>query len=364
MHSRFVVVFAVAISTAALLSRAQTVTQNLPEPLIANTLVTGAQCAGQDEASQGFRLLFDGTLTSFQKNFATYKGGNSTNTDIDTRYVLCPAESTICTAAATSDLRTQFQVTDFDWRLTYRNNGNEGIYYKSLTNHGTTNYGSEWDTGIEFAIDDASSSKTIAGSVFDMWAANPYTYQKFSTGKWNTVRIVQKGDSVQHWMNNTMVAHYQFWDANWNTAMANSKWAGSTDLAQNTSGCKCKVSPGWVGFQGDHAGNWHIKNFRINTTVANIKLGPVNCGTPVKEGDKVSFTSTERLPGALRLNFKEAIIARAEVVGADGKAAAMATVENGGASLLIRNWKQSGVYFLRAFSAKGQAARPEKIFLP
>src|SRR6185295_9177000 len=63
-------------------------TQKLPDPSPSNTLLTAQQCPGQDEKAMGFALLFDGTLASFRSNFATWKSGNTTNTDIDAGYTL------------------------------------------------------------------------------------------------------------------------------------------------------------------------------------------------------------------------------------------------------------------------------------
>src|SRR6266849_8294928 len=95
------------------LSLAGAQTQSLPEPSPSNTLLP---C----EATQGFQLLFGGTLASFQNNFANYQQGSDVNTDFDPKWQYCASDSSICTNHASSrDLRSRVKYADFDLRVDY-----------------------------------------------------------------------------------------------------------------------------------------------------------------------------------------------------------------------------------------------------
>ena len=343
-----------AIAACAFVSMAGAQTQALPEPAPSNSLLA---C----EQQQGFQLLFSGTLTSFQNNFATWKGNNTTNTDIDSRWTFSAPDSSISTTGTSSDIRSRAMYGDFDWRLTYKNNGNEGIFYKALA-RGCC----EWSTAVEFAIDDGvPSTKQQAGAPYDIFVPSPIVYQKYATGKWNTVRIVAKGDSVEHWMNNTKIAGFKYWNARWNTALAASKWNGAAEFAQQTDGCKCMINPGWIGFQGDHGGAWLIKNMRINSNATTVNVGPAQCPTPV-EGAALTSPSyaVERLAGGgLRFSLRDGKIRKAEILDVNGKSVAQSLLESGGKSAVVKGWRSPGVYIFRIATQSGKFT-PLRIFLP
>ena len=228
-----------------------------------------------------------------------------------------------------------------------------------------------WSVGVEIGIDNntgLTNRKITTGAAYDIFPPNPPAsqwYNSYASGKWNHVRIVSKGDSVEHWVNNIKVVGYRFWNARFNTAVAGSKWSNSNDFAQNTSGCRCLVANGYVGFQGDHDGTWHLRNLRLTSDTAHIKFGPANCIPSAVEGGvarEKSPYAAEKLPGALRLRF-DGGVAAAEVLGLDGRRGAEAMLENGGQSVLIRRWNSPGVYLLR-IQSRGGSAQVRKLTLP
>jgi hypothetical protein len=364
IHAAF---FIVGITASLIMGQGDGLQDNIPIPSVANTLLP---C---EPASEGWRLLHrTGSRETFDSNFTQYIGGNYTNTALPTSWTYRSQDSTSYAAGGTPDLRSEFRGDDFDVRMTYRNSGNDAIFYKMLPRGG-----SAWDVAIEYAIDtNVNAGKQSAGSVFDMWAPTPpasQIYNSYASGKWNHARIVAKGDSVEHWLNNRRVGRYRFWDANWRNAMANSKWNNSTQLAQNTQGCQCMVQNGFlVGFQGDHDGTYHIRDFRIKTT--NVRMGAVAptgqqnpCTNPIGVREKISEKlgySTERVPGAFRLNLRGAQANHAELLSLDGRALGHITLEKNGESILIRGWKQTGIYFLAISTINGKTVHREKIFLP
>jgi hypothetical protein len=347
-------------------------TDNIPISNVANSLLP---C---EPASQGWKLLHTtGSINTFDQNFTQWISGNNSNTTLPTSWVYRSQDSTVYSAGGTPDLRSEWQVDDpgsFDLRMTYRNSGNDAIFYKMLTRGSFA-----WSVGIEYAIENnVNAGKQSAGSVFDIWAPTPpasQIYNSYASGKWNQARIVAKGDSVEHWLNNRRVGRYKMWDANWNNARANSKWSEDNNMGQNTNGCRCMVPRGFVGFQGDHNGTWHIRDFRILMNAANVKTGPIApagtqnpCTTPTSIMERGSAQngltySLERSQGTIRLNLKEIIAKKAEVIGLDGKVAAITSIERGGSSVLIQKWTQSGIFVFRIL-ADGNVTYREKIFLP
>ena len=70
---------------------------------------------------------------------------------------------------------------------------------------------------------------------------------------------------------------YRYWNARWNEAIVNSKWASSDDFAQEIPDCRCMINNGYVGFAGVSDGNWHIRNLRINADSSRVAFGPDAC---------------------------------------------------------------------------------------
>jgi hypothetical protein len=342
-------------------------TQNLPEPSPANTLITNAQCGTQGEAAMGFEQLHTtGSRNTFESHFTQWISGNNSNTALPTNWTYRTQDSSIFADGNTPDIRSEKTFQNFELRLSYRNSGNDGIFYKMLTRGSFA-----WSVGVEFGIDNNTSQanrKITAGAAYDIFEPAPPAsqwYNSYASGKWNQVRIVSKGDSVEHWVNNIKVVGYRYWNARWNSAVAASKWNNSNDFAQNTAGCRCMVVNGFVGFQGDHDGDWHLRNIRLTSDTAHIKFGPANCVVTDVRAERASEKqnySLERLPGSLRLQLLEETASKAEVLGLDGRIAADVILQEKGQSLLVRKWKSPGIYLIRVTLTHG-AVRNIKVFL-
>jgi hypothetical protein len=151
------------LSAVFLVSWAAAQTQNLPEPGQANTLITGNQCAGQDEASMGFQLLHtSGSRNTFESNFTQWISGNTSNTALPTNWTYRNEDSSIYASGGTPDIRSERTFQNFEWRLSYRNSGNDGLFYKMLTRGSAA-----WSVGVEFGIDNNTSQanrKITAGA--------------------------------------------------------------------------------------------------------------------------------------------------------------------------------------------------------
>ncbi len=168
------------------------------------------------ERSAGWRLLFDGTTTAGWRGYrmTTMPSGWQAVAGNLTR--VGPAADII-----TVDQYANFELS-IDWQISPK--GNSGIMYR-VTEADSDSY----QTGPEMQVlDDAGqhdglSRLTAAGSVYGLYPAPEGLVRP--VGQWNQVRIVVKGNDVEHWLNGTLVAHYVLGSPDWNARVAKSKFA-------------------------------------------------------------------------------------------------------------------------------------------
>ncbi|MCB0847332.1 MAG: DUF1080 domain-containing protein, partial [Bacteroidetes bacterium] len=73
-------------------------------------------------------------------------------------------------------------------------------------------------------------------------------------GEWNQIRLVIKGDHVEHWLNGHKVVEYSLGSPEWKELVANSKWKDHPDYGQ--------FRKGHIGLQ-DHGNQIWFKNVKI-----------------------------------------------------------------------------------------------------
>jgi hypothetical protein len=255
--------------------------------------------------------------------------------------------------------------------MTYKNTGNQGVYYRF-----TTAAAWPYETGVEFAIDNEPTPregpKSSAGAAYHLWAPNPYTYKTYSTAEaaWNELRIVVKKDSVEHWMNGVKVVGFRYHSDSWWSAYDNSKWSGMSTFSMKIPGDRRGgyIEEGYIGLQGTHGGKWYIRNFRILSDSAKVKTGPVatTCtptGLGPERGRKAFITAKEPLAGALRIRFSDRATNSITVWGIDGRTIPVeARIEDHGEAVVLSGWSQPGIHLLKSTGSDG-SIRHEKIFL-
>ena len=130
---------------------------------------------------------------------------------------------------AAGDLITRDVFGDFELELewTVVDGGNSGIMYR-VTEEAAETY----QTGPEMQVlDDArhpdgGSRLTAAGAVYGLYPAPAGVVQP--AGEWNAVRIVVRGNHVEHWLNGVEVATYELASPDW---IGESRWQQVPDVA-------------------------------------------------------------------------------------------------------------------------------------
>jgi hypothetical protein len=316
------------------------------------------------EVQEGYRLLFDGTLASFKTEWVDYVKGSSTNTNLDAKWIVDATNKCISLPSGSSaDIRSTKTYKDFELRLSYRIDGNQGIFYRSLLTGDRA-----WQTGVEYAINNVTNlAKDNPGAAYDLYAPpDPVPYFLFNTAKWNAARIVVKGDSVEHWSNGVKVVGYKYHSPTFWDTYNISKWNAENRLTNVTVGDRNSgyIPEGYLGIQGDHGGRWQIKDLKLTTTPC---FGPVKPDGTVCAGssigdvaspksNKVAFTS-QRGSGNLTVTFANEAVRSASIVGLNGKVMSRASLSEGGRKAVFADELKTGLYFLRLNLASGSVTQ-------
>lgn len=314
---------------------------------------------GEAEKSQGFKPLFDGTLQSFKDNFVDYQRNNPNTSSISNVWQVDAATSAIITRTNTGAIRSKTQYTDFDWRLDYRNNGNQGLFYRF-------NLAEEhaFESGIEVAIDNMTDAcKSCPGAAYDIYPPVGNAYKPFATGEWNSIRVVVIKDSVEHWLNGKKVVGFKYHSADFWKQYNESKWNSDSKVTFKVPRDRNAgyIDTGYIGFQADHGGNWNIRNMRISTT--NPYFGPMKSAPPVGIGaaaetaSKLSYSVAKEASGGLSLSFRDQSVLGAILVSLDGKAVLAGRLAEGGSKVSFSAASKPGVYILNVRTASGNITR-------
>lgn len=170
-----------------------------------------------EENAAGWKLLFDGT---------SLDGWRSYKSDAPpTRWHAAHGELVREGEGEGGDLMTKAQFGDFELRLDWKisKNGNSGIIFRA-----TTDGPYPWSTGPEFQLldnaghADGKSPLTSAGSNF---AVNPPVKDATKpVGEWNSIRLIVKGNHIEHWMNGVKLLEYEVGSPDWEQRVKASKF--------------------------------------------------------------------------------------------------------------------------------------------
>ncbi len=141
-----------------------------------------------------------------------------------------------------------------DWKASKM--ANSGIFYNIREVPGKPIYYAAPEIQVldnENATDNKIASH-LAGSLYDMLAADPETVNPY--GEWNTIVVRVKDGKVTHTQNGTEVVSYTLWTPEWDELVQNSKFKNFPGFTEGIS------KEGYIGLQ-DHGYPVWFRNIKI-----------------------------------------------------------------------------------------------------
>lgn len=221
MRAMMIPAIAVAMTFGSLPASAQAARQEgravAPAP---NTL-------SDAEGAAGWRLLFDGRTTAGWRGYG-----------LDTMPTGWKVVSGALTRVGeTRDIITRDEFGDFELALQWKiaPGGNSGIMYR-VHESGNPSYfsGPEMQVLDDARNADGKDPLTSAGADYALYAAPRGVVRP--AGQWNDVRLVVKGNHVEHWLNGTRVVEYELQSADWKARVAKSKFSAWPEYGQFARG--------------------------------------------------------------------------------------------------------------------------------
>ena len=205
-----------------------------PAPVAPNTLT-------EAEKADGWELLFNGVDFSGWTDFRKEEVGSSWQVQ-DGAITLTTATNPDGTWKVLDggNITTEKEYENFEFQLEWKiqNCGNSGIIY--LAQKG---YDEPWMTGPEMQVldnichPDAAIIKHRAADLYDLISCEYEVV--LPAGSWNKVRLIKKGDHVEHWLNGRKVVSFQMGTPEWDEMLAKSKWKDYPDFGKFRKGHIC-----------------------------------------------------------------------------------------------------------------------------
>jgi hypothetical protein len=141
-----------------------------------------------------------------------------------------------------------------DWKVSEM--GNSGIFYYVREVPGKEVYYAAPEIQVldNVKATDNKIASHLAGSLYDMLAADPVTVHP--AGEWNTIVIRIKDGKVTHTQNGVKVVEYELWTPKWDEMIANSKFKTFPGFIEGVA------REGYIGLQ-DHGYPIWFRNIKI-----------------------------------------------------------------------------------------------------
>lgn len=212
-----------------------------------------ANALTKKQIRQGWKLLFDGkTLNGFK--------GVTDDKVLNTCWKVKDGQI-ICTNPDTrpdklkGSIVTKDQYGNFDFRFDYKldpdfkgGHVNSGVKYFAYP---------KTELGLEYQIYDADAEAKGKGNLADLYDIMPATARPAKPrGQWNSVRIVARGNHVEHWISGKKVLEFERGSEKFRAAVAKSKFKNRDKFGE--------AKQGYILLQ-DHGGGIAFRNIRIKT---------------------------------------------------------------------------------------------------
>lgn len=176
----------------------------------------------------GWQVLFDGQSLDGWRNYRGAPGEIKGWSVVD---------GTLARTGPGGDLMTTEQYGDFELELEWKisEGGNSGIMFRVSEDEDQP-----WRTGPEMQIldnsrhGDGKNPLTSTGANYALHAVSQDTAK--GPGEWNAVRLLVRGDHVEHWLNGVKVVEYTLWDDDWKQKVAASKFGKMPRYGLNQRG--------------------------------------------------------------------------------------------------------------------------------
>lgn len=179
----------------------------------------------EKEIKDGWKLLFDGKSTIGWHNYRA-------NT-VNSQWKILDGSLTLVEKGGgdivTDSAYENFELT-LDWKIS--DCGNSGLFFGVVEDTASWAW-AVYCSGPEMQIlddkchPDNKLENHRAGSLYDMIPCNKISVK--SAGQWNTIRLIKKGNMVEHWQNGQKVVSYTMYNKEWDEMVKKSKfneWKG------------------------------------------------------------------------------------------------------------------------------------------
>ena len=225
--------------------------------LLAGVLTTSASISQtinkltSKEKKNGWVLLFDGKSS---KGWTTISGKS-----IPKGWEVKNGLLTAIKGGKGGDIITDGEFTDFDLSIDYNIEPecNSGVKYFFTKYENGGNLGMEYQILDDKLAEDNNKDNHLTGSFYDVLPPLKSKKRVKDPGQWNTMRIVVKGNNVEHWLNDVKILEYERGSKIYTDAVARSKF----DKTSPTFGM---VEKGHILLQ-EHGGVVSFKNIKIKT---------------------------------------------------------------------------------------------------
>lgn len=210
------------------------------------------------EKAAGWMLLFDGKTTKGWRNYNKQTIGERWKVADGVLYLdVSNKNADGFQVGGGGDIITDAEYENYEMRIEWKiaKCGNSGIIYHI---HEDASIRYPWQTGPELQLidndchPDAKFENRRACSLYDMYVATPQTAKPI--GEWNKVRLVCKGDLVEHWLNGKKVVSTTMGSAEWNALIPKSKWKDHPKFGT--------FRKGHIGLQ-DHGDGISFRNIKL-----------------------------------------------------------------------------------------------------
>ncbi len=189
---------------------------------------------------------------------------------------------------------------ELSWEWQIEQGVNSGLKYR-VRRFGKDFYFNRY-LGLEYQIIDSAPGDTSKDSTAAIYGLVGPAADKLlhPPGQWNSSRIIAVGDRIEHHLNGTLVAAAVTAGPAWETAVALSKFSGSSDFGRGRPGDRIMLT--------DHGGRVRYRNFQFVTQPAPL-IEPIKRQGPflahlsrnghAAQSSVSIWTRTTRLPALL-----------------------------------------------------------------